>query len=181
MDASGKVIPGSRLSDVSVILQGDNSTVSDADGNFSLLVSSNNFYLKNVRKTGYVLSDPDVLSKQYACSPNALIIVMETPGDQADDKLAVERRIRRTLQRQLQEREDELEELKAREALTQEEYRQALQKLYDEQENDEKLISEMAERYSRMDFDQVDEFQRAISAYILNGELSKADSLLNTR
>ena len=37
------------------------------------------------------------------------------------------------LQRQLQLREDELEELKAQNKLTQEEYRKALQQLYDDQ------------------------------------------------
>lgn len=169
------------MANVSVILQADNSTVSDARGNFSLSVGTNKFYLKKVHKQGYVVSDPDVLSKQYACSSNELVLVLETPSEQLEDKLAAERKIRRTLQRQLQQREDEIEVLKEQNKITQEEYQQRLQKLYADQENDEKLISEMAERYSKMDFDVVDEFNRRISDAILSGRLTEADSLLNTK
>ena len=43
------------------------------------------------------------------------------------------------------------------------------------------FISEMAERYSKMDFDEVDEFNRRISSLILEGKLTEADSLLNTK
>ena len=39
----------------------------------------------------------------------------------------------------------------------------------------------MAERYSTLDFDQLDEFQRRVAAFIQNGELTRADSLLNTK
>lgn len=109
------------------------------------------------------------------------MLVLDTPTQQADDRLANERKIRRKLQRQLQQREDEIEDLKAQNKITQDEYRQALQKLYSDQENNEKLISDMAERYSRIDYDQIDEFNPLFSSYILNGELTKADSLLRTK
>jgi hypothetical protein len=56
-----------------------------------------------------------------------------------------------------------------------------LQKLYQDQENNEQLIKDMAKRYSELDYDQLDEFYRKVSYYIENGELMKADSLLKTR
>ena len=65
--------------------------------------------------------------------------------------------------------------------VSEEEYRKQLQEIYTQQENSEKLISEMADRYSRMDFDEVDEFNRHISSLILEGRLTEADSLLNTK
>lgn len=91
---------------------------------------------------------------------DTLFLIMETPEQAMQDKLSSERKIRRTLQRQLQERENEIETLKAENRISQQEYQQALQKLYADQESNEKLISEMAKRYSTLDYDQMDEFYR---------------------
>ena len=51
-------------------------------------------------------------------------------------------------------------------------------KLYEEQESNEQLISEMAKRYSELNYDQLDEFYRQVSSFIEDGELVKADSML---
>jgi hypothetical protein len=181
LGANSTVIAGTRLSGATVTVRGGNSVVSGSNGAFSLTIPSNSYYLQNVQKPGYVLTDPDVLSKQYAYSKNPLTLVMETPSQQTDDKLAAEKKIRRTLQRQLQEKEDEIELLKEQHKVSEEEYRKQLQELYAQQESNEKLINEMAERYSKMDFDEVDEFNRRISSLILEGKLTEADSLLNTK
>ena len=179
---NGSVIAGTRLSGATVTVKGGNAVLSGNNGTFSLSLPNNNsFFLQNVQKQGYVLTDPDVLSKQYAYSKNPLVLVLETPDQQTDDRLAAERKIRKTLQRQLQEREDEIEALKEQNKLSEEEYRKQLQDIYDQQESNEKLISEMAERYSKTDFDLVDDFNRRISDCIINGRLTEADSLLNTK
>ena len=175
------VIAGSRLPGTMVQVKGSNTVVSSNNGTFTLVLPGNSYYLQSVQKQGYILTDPDVLSKQYAYSKNPLVLVLETPSQQADDKLAVEKKIRRTLQRQLQEKEDEIEALKEQNKLSDEAYRKQLQELYAQQESNENLISEMADRYSRMDFDEVNEFNRRISDLILNGKLTEADSLLNTK
>ena len=178
---NGTVIAGTPLSGTTIIVKGGNAVVSDEMGTFTLAIPGSSYYLQDVQKQGYVLTDPDVLSKRYAYSKNPLVLVLETPSQRADDKLAVERQIRRTLQRQLQEKEDEIESLKAQQKLSDEEYRKSLQEIFDRQENNEKLISEMADRYAKMDFDEVDEFNRRISQLILEGKLTEADSLLNTK
>ena len=181
LDGEGKVIPGIVLPEASVILKGGNSTLSEKNGEFSILLPDEKYYLQNVEKEGYEVVDQDVLSKQYVYSKNPLVLVMETPGQQLEDELAAERKIRRTLTRQLHEREDEIERLKEENKISVEQYREALNKLYDDHENNEQLISDMAERYSKIDFDQIDEFYVQVSNYILNGELTKADSMLNTK
>ena len=117
--------------------------------------------------------------KFYVTVP--LILVLETPSQHTDDKLASERKIRRTLQRQLQQREDEIEELKEQNKITREQYQSSLEQLYAEQESNEKLISEMAERYSQIDYDQLDDFNMRISDCILEGRLTEADSLLRSK
>ena len=181
LESNGTVIAGQRIAGATVTVKGGNAVVSGNKGTFSLVIPNNYFYLQNVQKQGYVLTDPDVLSKQYAYSKNPLVLVLEEPSQQADDKLVAERKIRRTLQRQLQEKEDEIESLKEQQKLSDEEYRKRLRELYTQQENNERLISDMADRYSKMDFDEVDEFNRRVSQMILEGRLAEADSLLNTK
>ena len=181
MDSKGNLIPGTRIGGVAIQLTGGHSTVADGNGNFTLTAPDKKFYLSNVQKQGYVLTDPDMLKKQYVCSSNPLVISMETKEKLADDQLAAERKLRRQLQKQLQQKEDEIDALKEENKLTEEEYRQALQKLYAEQESNEKLVSDMAKRYAELDYDLLDEFYRQVSFCIENGDLVKADSLLLSR
>ena len=181
LQSNGTTIPGTRLSGATVTLKGNNSVTSGANGGFSFAVSNKSFCIINVRKNGYQIYDRDLLGKIHHYSSNDLPIVMDTPDNVLADKLASERKIRRTLQRQLTEKEDEIEALKEQHKITEEQYQKQLQTLYKSQENNEKLISEMAEHYSTMDFDQMDDFQRRVAAFIQNGELMRADSLLNTK
>ena len=181
LQSNGTTIPGTRLSGATVTLKGNNSVTSGAYGGFSFAVSNKSFCIINVRKNGYQIYDRDLLGKIHSYSSNYLPIVMDTPDNVLADKLASERKIRRTLQRQLTEKEDEIEALKEQHKITEEQYQKQLQALYKSQENNEKLISEMAEHYSTIDFDQMDDFQRRVAAFIQNGELMRADSLLNTK
>lgn len=179
--SNGTVISGTRISGATVQIKGRSAVLSQSNGTFSFPIPSQSFYLQSVQKQGYILTDPEALSHKYNYSSNPLILVLETPDQQADDKLISERKIRRTLQRRLQQKENEIEELKLQRKLTEDEYREQMQELYARQESDEKLISQMAERYSQIDYDQLDDFNRQVSIFILNGELQKADSLLNTK
>lgn len=181
LGVNGMVIKGTRLSGAMVTVKGRNSVLSGKNGTFTLAIPGSLFSLQNVQKQGYVITDPDVLSRQYVYSKNPLILVLESKEQQIDDKLRAERKIRRNLQRQLQQREDEIETLKEENKITNQDYQEQLQKLYHEQENNEKLINDMAERYAKIDYDQIDEFNKLILKYILDGELAKADSLLKTK
>ena len=179
---NGQLVPGQGLKGATVSVKGRTAIlVNNDDGAFSFPVTEMQFRLDSVKKKGYQLVDLDLCPRTYTPSKNPLYIVMETPEQQLQDKLTAERKIRRNLQKQLQEREDEIEDLKSQQKISDEEYRQALQKLYADQESNEQLISDMAKRYSELDYDQLDEFYRQVSYCIENGELVKADSLLNTR
>ncbi len=179
---NGQHVPGSGLPGATVTISGERNMVAQGNnGAFSFPVTSKTFMVQSVQKIGYELIDVDVTKKPYQYSANPLYLIMEKPEQQAEDKLVAEQKIRRTLQRQLQKREDELEKLKEQNKLTQEEYRKALQQLYDDQKNNEKLIAEMAKEYAMMDYDQMDEKNRQIEDAILNGRLAKADSLLRSK
>lgn len=180
MDSKGNLIPGTRIGGAAITLTGGHSTVADANGDFTLAVPDNKFFLKNVQKQGYVLVDPDVLSKQYVLSANPLVFTMVTPKQQLEDQIEAQKKIEATLREQLVQREKDLEALKKAHKLTEEDYYQQLQQLYDEKATQE-LVKEMSKRYSEIDYDLIDSFQRQFSTFILNGELAKADSLLKTK
>ncbi len=179
---NGKHVPGKGLPGTVVSIKGRTAIgVKNNNGTFSFPVNGKQFMVQTVKKSGYTLVDADAAPKTYMHSANMLYLVMETPEQVTQDKLTSEKKIRRTLQRQLQEREDEIEALKAANKISQQEYQKALQKLYADQENNEKLISDMAKRYSELDYDQMDEFYRQVNNFIEQGELTKADSMLRSR
>ena len=175
----GVLVHGSPLPDV-LVQVGGRQPMMAKDGYLSFPVTAGKYELKSVTKQGYTLVDAEVC-RWYSFSANPLTIVMEKPGQQMQDKLSAERKIRRQLQERLRQREDEIEALHEQNRITVEQYHNALQELYSRQEGNEKLISDMARRYSELDYDQLDEFQRQVSYCIENGQLSKADSLLRSR
>ncbi len=178
----GKHVPGQGLKGATVSIQGRTTMlVKTDDGAFSFPVPEPQFRIDSVRKKGYQLVDMDACYRTYKHSSNPLYIIMETPEKQLQDLLDSQQKIRRTLTNQLLQREKELEALKESHKITLEEYQKAMQKIYADQDNNEKLISDMAKRYSELDYEQLDEFYRQVSYCIENGELVKADSLLRIR
>lgn len=179
---NGKYVPGHGLNGAVVSVQGRTPVVAEGnDGAFSFPVPSQTYMLQSVQKSGYQLVDVDALKKTYTYSANPHYLVMETPEQQLQDQLDAEKKIRRTLQQKLQQREDELEALRSAQKITLEEYQQALHKLYVDQEDNDQLIADMAKEYSRLDYDQMNELNQRISDAILNGRLIEADSLLRTK
>ena len=100
LQSNGTTIPGTRLPGATVTLKGNTSVTSGANGVFSFVVSNKLFCIINVRMNGYQIYDRDLLGKTHSYSSNDLLIVMDTPNNVLADKLASERKIRRTLQRQ---------------------------------------------------------------------------------
>ncbi len=179
---NGQVITGQRLGGTAITVQGRMAVVSQDNGDFSLTLAEKTYMISNVQKQGYTLVDMDMLSRQYSHSAeNPFIIVMETQSNLNSDRLMAERKIRRTLQRELQKQEDLIAQLQAENKITEEKYYQLMEELYAQEESNQKLVKEMAERYAKVDYDQLDEFNRKVNELILNGELSRADSLLNSR
>ena len=172
---NGKLVPGTLLSGVTVQIDGRQAMLSK-DGKFSFPVKDGKFTLKSVTKQGYKLVDADAC-RQYLYSPTPLQIVMEEPGKLQADQLATERKLRRELQRRLQQRENEIEEMQ----LSLDEKNRMLAKINQEREDNEKIIASMSQYYATIDYDQLDSFQQRVTQLLENGELERADSLLRTR
>jgi tetratricopeptide (TPR) repeat protein len=173
---NGKLIPGSRIDGAAITLMSGHSTVSAADGSFKLTVPDRKFFLKNVQKQGYSLLDPEMLNKSYQCSTNPLVITMENPAVLESDQLTKERKLRRELENRLQKREDEIVAM----TVSLEEKNHLLEQVDLDRENNEKIVKGLAKYYATLDYDQLDEFQRQVSALLEQGELEKADSMLRS-
>lgn len=180
---NGKLVAGTKLSGATITLNFGNALVSGSQGGFSFNVPNGKTYsLVMAKKLGYTLADPEITRRSFKYSAsNPFYVVLEEENQRQADINAVTKKVRRTLIAQLQKREDEIEALKEQNKLTEEVYQQKLKELYDNQSKSEQLVKEMAERYASTDYDQLDEFNRQVQMYIEEGELLKADSLINTR
>ncbi len=173
---------GTGLKGAVVKVSGRNDIlVENSNGSFSFPLASKQFAVKSVELKNYKLIDSEAAPKTYRYSSTPIVFLMETADHLLADQLAAERSIRQSLQRTINEREKELEKLRQQNKITQEQLQKAMLELYDYEASNEKLIRDMAIRFTQMDFDQLDSINRKISQWILEGELTKADSLLRTK
>ena len=175
----GQVIAGVRLAEATISLS-DQKNVSQESGAFSFEVSNKKYTICDVLKEGYMCYDDDQLG-EYEYSSKPLILVIERSDEHKSDKQQAQQKLSRIMSSQLQQRRNELEELKDDNTITQQEYQRLRKHLYSSSDNNDHLIESMAERYASLDFDQMDEEDRMIKNLILNGELNKVDSIINAK
>ena len=178
---NGQYYAGKRIGDATVQVKDRSAVRSRTDGTFSFPVSGKSFCLQQVTKQGFVLHDQDVLYRQYSYSSNPLVIVMEDKAQQKADRRALERQVRRITDDVLRRRGEEIETLKEQNKIAEEKYRELLNQLNNDFDKNEQLIKDMVDQYNKIDFDQVDGFNRRVSDCIINGRLDEADSLLRSK
>ena len=178
---NGKYYAGKPINGATIRVRGRASVLSRQDGTFSLAIAGKGFNLQQVQKQGYVLLDQDMLYRQYVYSSNPLEVVMEDKAQLEADRRALERQVRRMTDEELRRRGEEIEALKEQNKISEDRYREMLNKLNNDYDQNEQLIKDMVDRYNKIDFDQLDEFNRHVSDCIINGRLDEADSLLRTK
>lgn len=178
---NGKIVPGKNVAGVTIRIKDRSAVVSRDNGTFSFLIPDKKYMLLQVQKKGYVLTDPDLLTRQYNYSANPLVILMADQEEQASYRRYVEKTVRdklyADLERQVAEMKAQLEQHK----ITEEKYHELLQKVNNDYNDNERIVKDMAEQYTKIDFDALDEFNRRVSDCIIGGRLTEADSLLSTK
>ena len=178
--------PGTFLPNVVIQAQGMvNPVISDSTGVFNISFiekkDGDPIVLLRIQKNGYELRDKETVGRQFVCSSHVpLYILMVDSKQLAADKRRIEENAYRVAEENYQKKLNELERQKAEDEITIENYRQELQDLQDKYEKYLSLISDMADRYARTDYDQLNSTDYRINLYIENGELDKADSLIHT-
>ena len=178
--------PGVALANVTVRFRGVvNPVLTGRDGGFAVVMPGKQdgdaIVLQNVRKTGYELKEKDLPGRQLVFSSQVPIEILMVDQQQlAADKKRIEENAYRVAERNYQKKLKEIEEQKKRNKISAERYRQELAALQEKYEKYLSLIGDMADRYARTDYDQLDSIDRVINLCIENGELDRADSLIHT-
>ncbi len=176
----GKVIAGKRVPNVAITIDGVNTIISSKTGEFSFPIRKESFSIRSVHKSGYSLVDNNILNQEFSYSSSPLIIVVEENTELTQEKVRINRQIRLSLQRKLEEKENSLEELRNHNKITIGEYNSLLKELYEEQTRNEGVIGNIVDYSMGIDYDSLDEFNAQIQEYLHAGNLSKADSIIHT-
>jgi tetratricopeptide (TPR) repeat protein len=178
--------PGIPLENVTIQMVGMvNATMSSASGEFYLSAYNKKdgdaIKLLRVQKNGYELKDKDMIGRSLVLSSHVPIYITMVDTRQLEaDKRRIEDNARRVAEKNYQKKLKEIEKENKKHKLSAEKYRQELDDLQEKYEKYLSLIGDMAERYARTDYDQLDSIDIEINICIENGELEKADSLIHT-
>lgn len=178
--------PGVFLSNVVIQAKGMvNPVVSDSSGQFNISMPGKKdgdpLVLVSIRKNGFELKDRDLKGRELVYSSRVPLHILMVDLKQLEkDKKRIEENAYRKAEENYQEKLSEIEKQLEEEKITEEKYRKELQELEDKYDSYLSLISGMADRYARTDYDQLDSIDYQINLCIENGELDKADSLIHT-
>lgn len=178
--------PGQVLAGATVRMRGVvNPVVSSQTGQFNINMTGKSegdaIYVQNVQKQGYELQDRGLAGRPLVFSSQVPIEIMMVNSEQlAIDRQRIEANAYRRAEQNYQQRQNQLEEQLAAQAISAEDYRRQLSTLQDQYEKYLALISNMADRYARTDYDRLDSIDRVINICIEDGDLDRADSLIHT-
>lgn len=178
--------PGTPIENVTIQMVGMvNPVTSSSTGEFHLSAFNKKdgdpIKLLRVLKNGYELRDKDLLNREMVFSSRVPIYITMVDTQQlAADKIRIEDNARRVAEENYQKKLKQLEKENEENKLSAEKLRQEKEVLEEKYEKYLSLIGDMADRYARTDYDQLDSIDVEINICIENGELEKADSLIHT-
>ena len=176
----GSYVKGQRLQNVIIEPDCGNEAKSNSEGEFTLMVSRKNYFLKEIYKQGYKLIDPEVLTRQYYYSENAHEIVMVNIAQSAEKRLADMKASRQAMQRELRQKQSEIDRLLSEHKISSEEYERRCAELSLAVEKIQSRADELAEKLSKLDPEVATEFDNRVRWFIEQGQIKSADSLLQT-
>lgn len=178
--------PGQPLANVTVRVQGlTNSVLTSADGAFVVMLrdkrDGDSLILRGISKSGYELLDKTLIGRPYVFSSQVPIEILMVDLKQLEaDKRRIEERAYQKAEEIYRVKLSYLKQQKDKSQLSMRQYQEAMRSLQTNYEKYTSLISDMADRYARTDYDRLDSLDWRINLYIENGNLYKADSLIHT-
>ena len=162
-----------------------NPTKSDANGYFEIPCPDKNegdpIVFLRIEKKDYELQDKEFISRQHGYSHSVPIIIKMVDKKQLEaDKKRIADNAYHVAEKNYQKKLKELEQKIKDAEITVDQYRHDSAMLETQYIKYCDLIGEMAERYARTDYDNLDSIDYQINLCIENGELDKADSLIHT-
>ena len=158
---------GEALQGVTIRVKGQhNPVVSNHDGTFSINMDDKKngdpYSLQQVRKNGY-----ELIGRQFAFSDKVpLTIVMVSSEQLRADKERIEAKAQEVASNNYEKKRALLEQQLADNAISTQQYQEAIFELQNKFEKYQSLIAGLAEHYAHTDYDQLDEKEREISLCI---------------
>ena len=187
LDDKGNLIPGRGLSGAFVKIKDGNVHESKKEGKFSFPVPGGIYHIESVSyvdpesKERYQLVDMDELNRnnKYSTVPKDILVAGYL--ELSEDRLNEEERARELLKERYRAREEEIKRLQADNKISRDEIIRLRQQLSEARANEEKIVMDIVDRYTRIDFDRMTDFDLHFAHFIRSGQLKCADSLLRTR
>lgn len=166
---------------------GGNEVKSDKDGHFFMilqqkLAEGDSFHFSKVYKKGYEPIDKNILNRKFVYSSSVPVeIVLISTQQLAKTKANVESKARKNAENRCKKQMAELKTQLNAQQINTGDYQKQVQELERQMQLFEVLIAAMADHYARTDYNKLDSLNAVINECIINGELEKADSLINTK
>ncbi len=160
-----------------------NALVSGKGGKFSFAIQGkkqgDRCLVTRVEKKGYTLIDKMPTFAYSISTPVEIVMVSNKQLQQDEQRIRgkAEKKAAAIYEKRIAELERQLNE----KTISEEQYREQLQLVFDGHENFLKMIDEMARRYAMTDYKGISEINRQIQECIENAELERADSLINSK
>lgn len=173
-----------RIQGVVVRVRGDyNPVLTDEQGNFCMLMpgfkNGQSYVLGGVSKAGYELREPEIIGRQQPFSTSVpLEIVMVSRRQLQQEKQRIEQRARENIERVYEEKLQALNEQLAAAQLSNVLYEERLNQLEEQYAQYDPLIEQMADRYARTDYSDLDADGQQIQQAIEEGNIDLAQQLI---
>ena len=170
----GVRLPGALLR----VMGSHNAIQSGKQGTFELLFNGKRegkdaFSFSSISLNGYDLLDKKIKGP-YAISTTVPVELVLVPRSL---KQKIEAKVRQQIEANYQKK---LSRIQAEKNKLGKMYAQKITQLEEEYEKRDMLIGDMVERYASLDYAHLDAFKEQLSIFIENGELERADSLIQT-
>ena len=179
-------VKGAALQGVSIRVKGvHNAVVSAQTGTFSIAMTGKKagdaYALQSVKKAGYELIEAGMIGRNYAFSPSVTMqIVMANSSQLQADKQRIENNAYKAAEKNYKAKMTALEKQLNAKKITAANYEKQVNDLQKQFEKYESLIEQMAEHYAKTDYDALDEKNKQINQLIENGELERAEEIINS-
>lgn len=179
-------VKGAALQGVSIRVRGvHNAVVSAQTGTFSIAMTGKKagdaYALQSVKKAGYELIEAGMIGRNYAFSPSVTMqIVMVNSSQLQADKQRIENNAYKAAEKNYKAKMTALEKQLSDKKITAANYEKQVNDLQKQFEKYESLIEQMAEHYAKTDYDALDEKNKQINQLIENGELERAEEMINS-
>lgn len=178
--------PGSPLGNVAVKASGRSVSLSSEDGTFSIAMNDMKggeaFFLTSVTKIGYELADKNSIGRKYGFSASVpMVLTMVSKSELEAEKQRIRNNAIVTMQKNYEQRVEELEKKLEEQIITADVFGEQLQELQSKMDKYNELVENLADKYARTDYDQIDAVDQEINQAIEEGLFDKADSLIHSK